>query len=139
MYTETFHTLDLKGGKELTNKDIFNPNSFNKVEMFLFEVMDNDARYTDWNSVESATDVERQIAAWQSPDPILKGTEWEEPDREFKFELPKGALTETGVVFSFQPYEIDCWAAGAYYFIVPYSKLKPYMTQKVKAVCGSLL
>lgn len=66
-------------------------------------------------------------------------TEWEETEREVKFELPEGALTETGIVFSFQPYEIDCWAAGAYHFIVPYNKIMPYLTTKAKTICGSLL
>ena len=75
---------------------------------------------------------EDMIQAWQSPSPILEGTEWEESKRGFKFELPDGALTNDGVVFSFQPYEIDCWAAGAYHFIVPYKKLQPYLTPKVK-------
>lgn len=61
-----------------------------------------------------------------------EGTEWEEPERDVKFELPDGSLTDSGVVFSFQPYEIDCWAAGAYHFIVPYKKLLPYMTPKAR-------
>lgn len=128
MYTETFHTLDLTSGKELSNKDIFKPNALDEVKMKLFEVMANDARYIEWNpEVKSSRDVEPRIKSWQSPDPLLNDTEWEEPEREFKFVLPEGALTDSGVVFSFQPYEIDCWAAGAYHFIVPYEKLKPYL------------
>ena len=133
MYTETFHTFDLKNGNKLRNKDIFKSQSLNNVKMKLFEVMAKDPKYLEWhgNSL-SSTDIEDMIKAWQSPSPILKGTEWEEPEREFSFQLPEGALTDSGVVFSFQPYEIDCWVAGAYHFIVPYKKLMPYLTPKVK-------
>lgn len=140
MYTETFHTFDLMSGKKLKNKDVFKPQSLDKVKMKLFEVMAKDPHYLEWHGGSvSATEIESLIEAWQSPSPALEGTEWEEPKRDFKFDLPEGALTDFGVVFSFQPYEIDCWAAGAYHFIVPYSKIRPYLTTKVKNICGSLL
>jgi len=133
MYTERFHTLDLSTGKELLNNDIFKSNSKDNVKLLLFECMANDPRYIEWNpQIKTAEDVESNIEAWQSPGPLLEGTEWEDPNRDFKFELPEGALTNTGVIFSFQPYEIDCWAAGAYHFIVPYKKLMPYLTPNVK-------
>ena len=98
--------------------------------MKLFEVMTQDSHYRAWNGdLTSPSEIQGRIIDWQSPDAILEGTEWEEPERDVKFELPDGSLTDSGVVFSFQPYEIDCWAAGAYHFIVPYKKLLPYMTQ----------
>ena len=133
MYTETFHTFDFNSDNELTNTDIFKSQYLNKVKMILFEVMANDSRYRAWNG-DSITpyEVQGRIEGWQSPDPNLEGTEWEGPDCDSKFELPNGALTDSGVVFSFQPYEIDCWAAGAYHFIVPYKKLVPYLTSKAK-------
>lgn len=137
MYTETFHTFDLKNGKGLKNKDIFKSQSLDKVKMKLFETMSKDPRYLEWHGGSvSPTEIESMIEAWLSPLPILEGTEWEEPDRDVKFELPDGALTESGVVFSFQPYEIDCWAAGAYHFIVPYEILLPYLTSKSKRLIG---
>lgn len=141
MYTETFHTLDIESGKKLTNRDIFKSNSLDRVKMKLFEVMAKDPHYLEWNEgLGNPNEIEDRILAWQSPDPILEGTEWEEPDRNVRFELPDGALTESGVVFSFQPYEIDCWAAGAYHFIVPYKQLMPYLTSGTKRlfdVCKS--
>lgn len=140
IYTETFHSLDLASGKELTSKDIFKTGSFDKVKKLLFETIFNDKRYREWNEgIGSPDEIEAAIEDWQSPAAILEGTEWEEPKSEVRFELPEGALTETGVVFSFQPYEIDCWAAGAYHFIVPYSKLKPYMTERAKTICSNLM
>lgn len=132
-YTEKFHTFDFNNGTELTNNDIFKTKYLNKVKLLLFEVMVKDPKYRAWHSDSiSPEDIEDMIEAWQSPNPILEGTEWEESKNDFKFELPDGALTNDGVVFSFQPYEIDCWAAGAYHFIVPYDKIMPYFTNKTK-------
>lgn len=133
MYTETFHTFDMKKGNKLRNKDIFKSQSLDNVKKKLFEVMAKDPKYLEWHGDSvSPSEIEGMIEAWQSPNPFLVGTEWEEPEREVKFELPDGAFTNSGVVFSFQPYEIDCWAAGAYHFIVPYKKLIPYLTPKAK-------
>lgn len=134
MYTETFHTFDFATGKELSNKDIFKSQSLDKVKMELFEVMANDKRYTEYRDSVTASDIESMIEGWQSPSEVLKGTEWEEEERDFEFVLPDGAITDLGVVFSFQPYEIDGWAAGTYHFIVPYKNLKPYMTSKAKSL-----
>lgn len=138
MYTETFHTLNLKSGKKLTNRDLFKSQSLDKVKMRLFEVMAKDSHYLAWNDgLESPNEIESRIEGWQSPSPILEGTEWEEPDREVKFEIPEGALTDSGVIFSFQPYEIDCWAAGAFHFIVPYKQLMPYLTPEAKRLIST--
>ncbi|MBD5267947.1 MAG: DUF3298 domain-containing protein [Bacteroides sp.] len=135
MYTQTFHTFNMKSGKELSNKDIFKSQSLDKVKMNLFEVIAQDPHYLAWHGGSVLpSDVGYMIEAWKSPNPILKGTEWEAPEKEDCFELPDGALTKLGVVFSFQPYEIDCWAAGAYHFIVPYNKLMPYLTPEVKSL-----
>lgn len=137
-YTETFHTFDIEKGNELTNSDIFKSQYLDNVAIQLFEIMANDPYYRAWNGDSiSASDIPQRIEGWQSPNPLLEGTEWEEPKRDFTFELPDGALTETGVLFSFQPYEVDCWAAGAYHFIVPYNKLLPYLTSKAKKLIGN--
>lgn len=138
MYTETFHTFDFNTEKELTNTDIFKSQYINKVKTKLFEVMAEDPHYRAWNGDSiTASEIQGRIEGWQSPNPVLEGTEWEETENEVKFELPNGALTDSGVVFSFQPYEIDCWAAGAYHFIVPYKQLMPYMTLKAKRLIVS--
>lgn len=141
MYTETFHTFDYNTEKELTNTDIFKSQYIYKVKMKLFEVMAKDPYYRAWNGDSiTASEIQGRIESWQSPSPILEGTDREEPKSDFKFELPDGALTDSGVVFSFQPYEIDCWAAGAYHFIVPYKELMPCLTSeaiKLISVCKS--
>ncbi len=140
MYTAHFSTLNLSAGKKLTNKSIFKPNAVEEVKKLLFETMFNDKRYREWNKeIESPEEIEAIIYGCQSPGGLLEGTEWEERKKEIKFELPEGALTVSGVVFSFQPYEIDCWAAGAFHFIVPYEKLMPYLTQETKTLISSYI
>lgn len=49
-----------------------------------------------------------------------------------KVNLPQPGLSENGVVFSFQPYEISCFAAGTFHFTIPYERLKPYLTDRAK-------
>lgn len=46
--------------------------------------------------------------------------------------LPQPGLSEEGVVFSFQPYAISCFAAGTFHFTIPYIRLRPYLTDKAK-------
>lgn len=138
MYTETFHTFDMKNGTELSNDDIFKPRTLDKVKTLLFEVMAKDPKYSEWNQdITSASDVQARIEGWREPNPLLDGTEWEEPKKTSDFILPEGALTDSGIVFSFQPYEIGCWAEGAYHFIVPYEKLRPYLTSRIKELIKS--
>ena len=42
--------------------------------------------------------------------------------------LPQLGLSEEGVVFSFQPYDICCFAAGCFHFTIPYHKVRKYLT-----------
>ena len=50
--------------------------------------------------------------------------------------LPANApyLTETGVVFCYTQYEIGPYAAGMITFEVPYAKIRPFLTEEVKAL-----
>jgi len=50
--------------------------------------------------------------------------------------LPRPALTPAGVTISFPPYVIACHAAGTFHFTVPYSQLKPYLTDRAKRCIG---
>ncbi len=52
--------------------------------------------------------------------------------------LPKSTpyITEDGVVFIYQPYEISFFAAGMPTFTVPVSKMKPFLTQTALTMLG---
>ena len=56
------------------------------------------------------------------------------PTGELHF--PQPGLSDEGVVFSFQPYEIDCYAAGTFHFTIPYDKIKPLLTSRGKWCLG---
>ena len=53
--------------------------------------------------------------------------------------LPQAApyLTEGGMVFTYQPYEIAPYAAGRPTFTVGYDKLKPFLTETVSKLIGN--
>jgi len=50
--------------------------------------------------------------------------------------LPIPGITEEGVVFSFQPYSISCFAAGTFHFTIPYSRVRHCMTEEGKWCAG---
>ena len=50
--------------------------------------------------------------------------------------LPTPGLSEDGVVFSFQPYSISCFAAGPFHFTIPYSRVKQCLTTRGKWCVG---
>lgn len=50
--------------------------------------------------------------------------------------FPQPGLSEDGVVFSFQPYEICCFAAGVFHFTIPYKKVAPFLTERGKWCLG---
>lgn len=138
-FTETFHSMDLSDGKTLTNEDIFRPNTSNEVKKLLFEVMVKDKHYLEWNDrLVDANQIEQLIEAWQSLGIHRSGNDSENSNTDSVFELPDVALAENGVIFSFQPCEIECWAAGAFHFIVSYDDLVPYLTKRAKRLLSVL-
>lgn len=43
-------------------------------------------------------------------------------------------LSDKGLVFTYQQYEIACYAAGMPSFVIPYNKVKPFMTPEARAL-----
>lgn len=50
--------------------------------------------------------------------------------------MPQPGLTDEGVVFSYQPDEASCFAAGVLHFVIPYSKLLPFFTDQAIDILG---
>lgn len=46
------------------------------------------------------------------------------------------ALTEEGLLFTYNPYEIAPYSVGIITFTVPYESLRPYLTEKVRQLVG---
>lgn len=134
MFTETFHTFDIQSGKKLWNEDIFKKQTYYKVMEQLNKVMDKDPRLIErTREIMSMYGNDSRNNVGEVPDKEKYG-DTKEPEDDINVELPDAALAETGVIFSYQPGEIDWWGSGAYHFLVPYENLMPYLTPKAKAL-----
>lgn len=63
-----------------------------------------------------------------------KQSDWD--DELFKFDLPQQApaMTTEGIIFCYGAYEIDCFAAGMPYCVIPYDDIRELMTNEAKAL-----
>ena len=99
---------------------IFKPGSVGQVVRILERIAEADPEYMSWNA-----NIYRYT--------YHKDEEWYDAEETF---LPNPALTDEGVVFSYQPYEIACFAAGMYHFTIPYSQLQDFLTDEAKWCLG---
>lgn len=118
-YTENIVSLDPKTNEEIDWKYLFVSGCEDEIYSLYYKVVRKDPHY-----------IESRIGMY-SPE-----TEEQFKDRlcvqEGKNILPKPGLTDIGVVFSYQPYEIGSFADGTSHFTIPYKDLKPFMTAKAK-------
>lgn len=118
--TEFVVSFDPQANEEITWDYLFVPNCEKDVLTIFYRIVQEDPRYQQWEDV-SSIDVMKKNFENNGDDSFHKGKI-----------LPNPGLTDTGVLFSFQPYEISGHAAGSFHFIIPYKDLKPYLTQKAK-------
>ena len=60
-----------------------------------------------------------------------------ETDDADKLYFPQPGLSEEGVVFSFQPYDISCYAAGIFHFTIPYERIRHCLTERGRWCLGN--
>lgn len=118
-YTEAIVSLDPKTGEEINWKYLFVPGCDEKIYSLYYKAVQEDPHY-----IKSRIGMYFPEAEEQFRNRLCL--------RNGKNILPNPGLTDTGVVFSYQPYEIGSFADGAFHFIIPYKELKPYMTAKAK-------
>lgn len=119
-YTEKILSFDPINNKEIDWNYLFKPNCEKAIiDLFYMTVM-NDPDYNEWENTSSISDIREHFE--DSCEEQIKGNHI----------LPRPGLTDKGVVFSFQPYAISCFAAGCFHFTIPYSDLKPYLTTRAK-------
>ncbi|MCC8114404.1 MAG: RsiV family protein [Bacteroidales bacterium] len=120
-YAEDLVSFDLKNSLPIDNEYLFRPESLDQVKLCLLEVMAKDKKFSyGYEGMSTPQDVLEVFGSLENGKKIPLALE--------DFALPQGGLTPEGVVFSYAPYAIDCYAAGAYHFTVPYRKLEPYFT-----------
>lgn len=120
-YTESLISYDHINNQKIDWNYIFKPEYKEKVIDALVEVVMNDSKYLSWTP---------------EPDPQLLRTNLQRISDYAVKGIPCPALAEKGVAFSYQPYEIQCFAAGTFHFVVPYEKLYQYMTKEALKCIG---
>lgn len=112
---EYYLTFDNENGRILGYNDIFGANDFKKVlDLLEQEITAQKKEFMNFDGIYPASLEKDELESNASE--ILK----EVYDGAY---YPRQALTNQGVVFSYQPYEKGSFAEGILHFVIPYSKL----------------
>lgn len=109
LYKDFYLTFDNRKHRMLSSNDIFKAGSMQDVIRRL-------KMKAGGRSVFCYEEIEDQEDAMEPISP-----RWEHYQTHY---IPRPALTNQGVVFSYQRYEIDAFAAGEFHFILPYEEVK---------------
>ena len=119
-YTERLVSYDHVHQQEIDCDYLFKPECMNEVLSILLDEAKKTPQYKEWEP-----NIEDYV------------TNRDENDNETGgFTLPTPGLSEDGVVFSFQPYAISCFAAGTFHFTIPYRRIKHCLTTRGKWCVG---
>lgn len=119
-YTERLVSYDLVHQQEIDCNYLFKPECMNDVLSILLDEAKKTPQYKEWEP-----NIEYNVA-----------NKDEEGNEIGGFTLPTPGLSEEGIVFSFQPYAISCFAAGTFHFTIPYSRIKHCLTTRGKWCVG---
>ena len=112
---EYYLTFDNENGRILGYNDIFEANDFKKVlDLLEQEITAQKKEFMNFDGIYPASLEKDELESNASE--ILK----EVYDGAY---YPRPALTNQGIVFSYQPYEKGSFAEGILHFVIPYSKL----------------
>ena len=115
-YTERLISFDPIHKKEIDYKYMFKDNCMENIIVLLKEEACKSPNYQEWKP-----NIDEFVCVKDEDD---------KPTGLYR--LPQPGLSNDGVVFSFQPYEISCFAAGTFHFTIPYERLRPYLTDKAR-------
>ena len=119
-YTERLHSYDHVHGQEIDFDYLFNPQCKPQLHEMLLKIAKKCPMYKDCeyniNDYVCVTDNEGN------------------PTGELQF--PQPGLSEKGIVFSFQPYDICYFAAGTFHFTIPYEEVQHLLTPQGKWCVG---
>lgn len=114
-YTERLVSYDFIHQEEINWNYLFKEQCEEDVWKLLCKVVYEDEKYRK---------------CWENED--LKKVRWRLNEAHKEIDEMEVGLGETGVVFSYQPYEIGGFADGTFHFNIPYQELMPYLTDKAK-------
>ncbi|MBQ9640185.1 MAG: DUF3298 domain-containing protein [Bacteroidaceae bacterium] len=120
-YVEMLISYDPVHEQEIDWDYLFLPQSRSKVWGLIVSTAKNDPHFVESKGKLSTKEARRYF--------LEKDENGNLTARYISVDL---GLGPDGVVFSFQPYSICCFAAGTFHFTVPYEKLEPYLTDQAK-------
>jgi hypothetical protein len=123
--TERLASFDLTTGEDVTIDYLFKKECQQKVREVLMQTAFTDEKLCSWNNIETMEDVVRCFMPETMDVPDLK-----------RVDISRVGLAPEGIVFSYYPYELSCFAAGCFHFTIPYTKLRPFLTEKAKHCIG---
>ena len=119
-YTEKLLSFDHVNNLEIDNSYLFKPGCEEELVNILVEEALKSPNYQ-----VSETSIRSGVANLDEEGNPIGG-----------YTFPRPGLSEEGVVFSFQPYEISCFADGTFHFVIPYERLKHLLTDRAKWCIG---
>jgi len=119
-YTERLISYDFVHRKEIDFEYLFDSQYFPQMLEILLDAAENDPQCREWNP-----DILQYVYVTDD-EGVLTG--------EYCF--PQPGLSDEGVVFSFQPYDISCFAAGTFHFTIPYDKIYRFLSPRGKWCLG---
>ena len=119
-YTERLTSFDPVNNREIDYDYLFKPGVEEEMLTILKEEARKTSQYKEWEP-----DIDQGIFITDR-----------DGNRTGEYDFPRPGLTETGIVFSFQPYDISCFAAGAFHFTIPYERLRDLLTPAGRRCAG---
>ena len=119
-FTERLVSFDHVNNQEIDNSYLLKSG----CEEELVDLLVEEARKSPYYQ-KSESDIHASLANKDEEGNLIGG-----------YTFPRLGLSEEGVVFSFQPYEISSFADGAFHFVIPYEKVKHLLTNRAKWCLG---
>ena len=119
-FTERLVSFDHVNNQEIDNSYLLKSG----CEEELVDLLVEEARKSPYYQ-KSESDIRASLANKDEEGNLIGG-----------YMFPRLGLSEEGVVFSFQPYEISSFADGAFHFVIPYEKVKHLLTNRAKWCLG---
>lgn len=123
-FTERLLSYDFVNDTEIDWNYLFKPGSEKAVNHLFYETVQEHPVFGEFQDTESVSVIQEYFE--RNEKKMHNGY----------LIMPQPGLTDEGVVFSYQPDEASCFAAGVLHFVIPYSKLLPFFTDQAIDILG---
>ena len=123
-FSEELKSFDKQHNCAITNGYLFKSEHLNDVKRLFLDIVTKNKKFAEWEKTETMDDVKRHFMSKDEDGNMIDSIE--------KMILPDPGLSEIGLVYSYQPYDISCFAAGCFHFVIPYSKVIPFLSKQGK-------